>query len=98
MPVGELAEAMGVSVMTVHRDLEALAARGVLRRFRGGVSALPTSVFESNLDYRLGVQLAEKEAVARAAAELVEPGMSVMLDDSTSVLALAALVRERTPR
>ncbi|MFE9337880.1 DeoR/GlpR family DNA-binding transcription regulator [Streptomyces sp. NPDC007063] len=97
VPVGELAQAMGVSVMTVHRDLEALAARGVLRRFRGGVSALPTSVFESNLDYRLGVHVAEKEAVARAAAELVEPGMSVMLDDSTSVLALAALLRERTP-
>lgn len=95
--VSRLAEVMGVSVMTVHRDLEALARRGVLRRFRGGVSALPTSVFESNLDYRLGVHVAQKEAVARAAAELVEPGMSVMLDDSTSVLALAVLLRERRP-
>ncbi len=92
-----LAETMGVSVMTVHRDLEALARRGVLRRFRGGVSALPTSVFESNLDYRLGVHVAEKEAVAREAAHLVEPGMSLMLDDSTSVLALAPLLRDKAP-
>jgi DeoR/GlpR family transcriptional regulator of sugar metabolism len=95
--VAWLAEVTGVSVMTVHRDLDALARRGVLRRFRGGVSALPTSVFESNLDYRLGVHVPEKEAVARAAAELVEPGMSVLLDDSTSVLALAGLLPARAP-
>lgn len=92
-----LAEATGVSVMTVHRDLEALARRGVLRRFRGGVSALPTSVFESNLEYRAGVRVEEKEAMAQAAAELVEPGMSVMLDDSTSALALARLLTARPP-
>ncbi|NGO71120.1 DeoR/GlpR family DNA-binding transcription regulator [Streptomyces boncukensis] len=90
--VGWLAERAGVSVMTVHRDLDELARRGVLRRFRGGVSAQPSSVFESNLDYRLGVHMVEKEAIARAAAELVEPGMSVMLDDSTTALALARLL------
>ncbi|MFG3254714.1 DeoR/GlpR family DNA-binding transcription regulator [Streptomyces sp. NPDC048172] len=89
-----LAGKTGVSVMTVHRDLDELARRGVLRRFRGGVSAQPSSVFESNLDYRLGVHVAEKEAVARAAAELIEPGMSVMLDDSTTALALARLLPE----
>ncbi|MGW8380795.1 DeoR/GlpR family DNA-binding transcription regulator [Streptomyces sp. ODS28] len=90
--VAELAELTGVSVMTVHRDLEELARRGVLRRFRGGVSALPSSVFESNLDYRLGVHTAEKEAIAREASALVGPGMSVMLDDSTTALALARLL------
>lgn len=95
--VAELAELAGVSLMTVHRDLDELARRGVLRRFRGGVSALPTSVFESNLDYRLGVRLAEKEAIARCAAELVEPGMSVLLDDSTTALALARLLTGTAP-
>ncbi|MFI6874202.1 DeoR/GlpR family DNA-binding transcription regulator [Streptomyces sp. NPDC050400] len=93
----ELAELTGVSLMTVHRDLDELSRRGVLRRFRGGASALPSTVFESNLDYRLGVNVAEKDAIARAAAELVEPGMSVLLDDSTSALALAALLVDVTP-
>ncbi|WP_406134710.1 DeoR/GlpR family DNA-binding transcription regulator [Streptomyces sp. NBC_01089] len=93
----ELAELTGVSLMTVHRDLDELARRGVLRRFRGGVSALPSTVFESNLDYRLGVNTTEKEAIAKAAAELVEPGMSVLLDDSTTALALAALLVELEP-
>ncbi|MGR8006966.1 DeoR/GlpR family DNA-binding transcription regulator [Streptomyces hypolithicus] len=93
----DLAELTGVSLMTVHRDLDELARRGVLRRFRGGASALPSTVFESNLDYRLGVHTTEKEAIARAAADLVEPGMSVMLDDSTTALALARLLVDRTP-
>ncbi|MEU3601389.1 DeoR/GlpR family DNA-binding transcription regulator [Streptomyces sp. NPDC006798] len=93
----DLARLTGVSLMTVHRDLDDLERRGVLRRFRGGASALPSTVFESSLDYRLGVNTAEKEAVARAAAALVEPGMSVMLDDSTTVLALARLLAGLAP-
>lgn len=92
-----LAQLTGVSLMTVHRDLDDLERRGVLRRFRGGASALPSTVFESNLDYRLGVNTAEKAAVARAAADLVEPGMSVMLDDSTTVLAMARLLVDLAP-
>jgi DeoR/GlpR family transcriptional regulator of sugar metabolism len=95
--VAELSGITGVSVMTVHRDLDELARRGVLRRFRGGVSALPSTVFESNIDYRLGVNVAEKDAIAAAAADLVEPGMSVLLDDSTTALALARLLVGQTP-
>lgn len=93
----QLAELTGVSLMTIHRDLDELARRGVLRRFRGGASALPSSVFESTLAYRLGAHVAEKEAIAAAAAELVEPGMSVLLDDSSTVLALARRLREVRP-
>ncbi|MEU6955623.1 DeoR/GlpR family DNA-binding transcription regulator [Streptomyces sp. NPDC045714] len=92
-----LAQLTGVSLMTVHRDLDDLARQGVLRRFRGGASALPSTVFESSLDYRLGVNTAEKNAVARAAAALVEPGMSVMLDDSTTVLVMAGLLVDLAP-
>ncbi|GGS46168.1 MULTISPECIES: DeoR/GlpR family DNA-binding transcription regulator [Streptomyces] len=92
-----LARLTGVSLMTVHRDLDDLARQGVLRRFRGGASALPSTVFESSLDYRLGVNTAEKKAVARAAAALVEPGMSVMLDDSTTVLVMAGLLVDLAP-
>ncbi|MFF2652266.1 DeoR/GlpR family DNA-binding transcription regulator [Streptomyces sp. NPDC058045] len=95
--VAELSELTGVSVMTVHRDLDELARRGVLRRFRGGVSALPSTVFESNLDYRLGAHTAAKEAIAAEARTLVEPGMSVLLDDSTTALALARLLVGQAP-
>jgi DeoR/GlpR family transcriptional regulator of sugar metabolism len=93
----ELAALTGVSLMTIHRDIDDLARRGILRKFHGGVSALPTTVFESSSDFRLQTQVAAKNALARKAVEFVEPGMSVMLDDSTTVLALARLLGQVTP-
>ncbi|KAA9159648.1 DeoR/GlpR transcriptional regulator [Amycolatopsis acidicola] len=93
----ELAELTEVSVMTVHRDLDELARRGLLRKFRGGVSAQPSTVFESNAEYRLNAHVEAKAAIARQALTLVEPGMSILLDDSTSALALARLLPGATP-
>ncbi|WP_439593028.1 DeoR/GlpR family DNA-binding transcription regulator [Microbacterium sp.] len=93
----ELTELTGRSAMTVHRDLEDLAARNLVRKFHGGVSALPTSVFESSSDFRLLRRAEEKAALARTAASFIEPGMSLMLDDSTTVLALAHLLPASAP-
>lgn len=93
----ELAALTSVSLMTVHRDIEDLADRNILRRFHGGVSVLPTSVFESSSEFRLQTQASAKASLARAALAFVEPGMSVMLDDSTTVLALARLLNDVGP-
>ncbi|HVV14638.1 DeoR/GlpR family DNA-binding transcription regulator [Amycolatopsis sp.] len=93
----ELAELTGVSVMTVHRDVDELARRGLLRKFRGGVSALPSTVFESNAEYRLNAHVEAKAAIARQALTHVEPGMSILLDDSSSALELAKLLPAATP-
>jgi DeoR/GlpR family transcriptional regulator of sugar metabolism len=88
----ELAERFGVSLMTVHRDLDELERQGVVRKFRGGVTAQPSGVFESNVRYRLKTMRAQKAAVAEQAVKLVEPGMAVLLDDSTSALETARLL------
>ena len=93
----ELVELTGVSVMTVHRDIDELVRRGLLRKFRGGVSAQPSTVFESNAEYRLGAKIEQKRAIARAALRYVEPGGSIMLDDSTTALQLARLLPEAAP-
>ncbi|GAA0929941.1 DeoR/GlpR family DNA-binding transcription regulator [Virgisporangium aurantiacum] len=90
----DLAEQFGVSLMTIHRDLDELERQGVVRKHRGGVSAQPSSVFESNVSFRLRATLTEKQALAAHARTLVEPGMAVMLDDSTSTLELAKLLVE----
>ncbi|MEU5833155.1 DeoR/GlpR family DNA-binding transcription regulator [Streptomyces diacarni] len=95
--VAELTELTGVSVMTVHRDIAELADRGILRKYHGGVSAQPSTVFESSSDFRLHAHTGEKDALARAALDLVTPGMSLMLDDSTTALALAKLLPQVGP-
>lgn len=93
----DLAALADVSLMTIHRDVEDLSHRGIVRRSRGSVSVLPSSVFESSSEFRLQMQREAKNALARRAVEFVEPGMSVMLDDSTTVLALARLLNEIGP-
>ncbi|MEO3748163.1 DeoR/GlpR family DNA-binding transcription regulator [Plantactinospora sp. B5E13] len=90
----DLAEMFHVSLMTIHRDLDELARQGVVRKFRGGVSAQPSSVFESNVSFRLRAAREEKLALARRARTLIEPGMAVMLDDSTTTLEVARLLED----
>ncbi|HEY8472686.1 MAG TPA: DeoR/GlpR family DNA-binding transcription regulator [Natronosporangium sp.] len=93
----ELAEVFQVSLMTIHRDLDELERQGVVRKYRGGASAQPSSVFESNVSYRKRAAREEKLALARRAREMIEPGMAVILDDSTTTLELARLIVDINP-
>src|SRR5882724_5215348 len=67
----DLADMFHVSLMTIHRDLDELERQGVVRKFRGGVSAQPSSVFESNVSFRLRAGREEKQALARRARALI---------------------------
>jgi DeoR/GlpR family transcriptional regulator of sugar metabolism len=82
----ELAETFGVSVMTIHRDLDELQRQGVLRKARGVATAQPSGTFESNVEYRAKANIEAKRLIAQHACRHVEPGMSVLLDDSTTAL------------
>ncbi len=93
----DLATRFAVSPMTIHRDLDELERRGVMRKTRGGATPQPSSLFESNVRYRLGSATREKEALARYALTLIEPGQAVLLDDATTTLALARLLPELAP-
>lgn len=97
VPARELAARFDVSLMTVHRDLDELERQGVLRKVRGGATPQPSSLFESNVRYRLSAARAEKEALARFALGLIEPGQAVLLDDATTTLALARLLPGLAP-
>ncbi|WP_116949998.1 DeoR/GlpR family DNA-binding transcription regulator [Jiangella endophytica] len=94
---GELSTLTGASLMTVHRDLDELARRSLVRKFHGGVSAQPSTAFESSSAYRIRVQGREKEALAASALSLIEPGMSIMLDTSTTNLFLARRLGDLGP-
>lgn len=93
----DLAETFDVSLMTIYRDIDELEKRGVLRKARGGVTAQPSSVFESRVGYRLSAAAGQKRRIAQAALAYVEPGMSVMLDDSTTVLQMIPGLADISP-
>jgi DeoR/GlpR family transcriptional regulator of sugar metabolism len=95
--VEQLAAAHRVSIMTIHRDLDALQREGWLRKVRGGAAVQPSSVLHGDVHHRMKTMTGAKQQVALAAAKAVEPGRSILLDDSTTTLELARLVPEHGP-
>ncbi|WP_194164922.1 MULTISPECIES: DeoR/GlpR family DNA-binding transcription regulator [unclassified Pseudactinotalea] len=95
--VDRLVDSLGVSRMTIHRDLHELQELGVLRKVRGGASAQRSTGFESDLLYRRGHSVEEKQRIAAAAAELASDGDVVIIDDSTSALAVVPHLVQRDP-
>jgi DeoR/GlpR family transcriptional regulator of sugar metabolism len=95
--VEDMANRFGVSRMTIHRDLDDLEQAGLLRKVHGGASIESSPQFESDFRYRERIALGEKRAIAARAAGLVEPGQIVMLDDSSTVGAMAPLLLDLRP-
>lgn len=87
--VADLADRLGVSVVTVRSDLDQLAGEGVVQRVRGG--AIPTGERpgERSLEEGLAAASDEKAAIGREAAASVSSGQSVILDVGTTPLAIA---------
>ena len=92
--VDELAERFAVSAMTVHRDLDSLARKGVLERIRGGARAIPR---ERDVGLRRSTLSSLKQALARAASALIQEGDIVAFDDSTTVGAMFPCIAARHP-
>lgn len=86
--IEDLAERFAVSPMTIHRDLDVLAAEGWLERTRGSARTAGLRLHERNVNLRRRQHTATKRALARAALAHLRPGMSLALDDSTTVAAL----------
>ncbi|MCW2641940.1 MAG: transcriptional regulator, DeoR family [Dactylosporangium sp.] len=86
----ELAALTGASAETIRRDLMALELQGVLKRVHGGAtSALASSSEEAPFQERSSANYEAKAAIGRAAAELVKPGQTVILDVGTTALEVA---------
>lgn len=88
--VADLVRELGVSDMTVRRDLEILDDRGLLEKVHGGATAVEgNALFEPTFVAKSSLQRAEKDAIAAAAAALVEPGMAIGVSAGTTTHALA---------
>lgn len=92
--IDQLTERFGVSLMTMHRDLDDLAERRLLRKLRGKVAAYPALTMETAKRFREGLNLARKEALSAAALREVQPGQTVFLDDSTTLFPLVRRLAE----
>ena len=90
----QAAESLGVSSMTVHRDLGGLANQGLLRRVRGGaVPTLSAQPFAKRRDHHLGAKL----VIAQKATALVPRSGSIAIDASTTAGGLLSVLNQIDP-
>lgn len=88
--VSELTELFSVSDMTIRRDLDALGASGLVQKVHGGATVRGMlSTDEPGFQAKSRRQLDEKEAIARAASELVQPGRAIGITAGTTTWRLA---------
>ncbi|MEV4350543.1 DeoR/GlpR family DNA-binding transcription regulator [Actinoplanes sp. NPDC049596] len=90
----DMAAELGIAEDNIRRDLRELAAAGLCHRVYGG--ALPAAPAAADYATRTSVATDSKSRVAAAAAGLVRPGSTVLLDGGTTALALAGLLAEVT--
>lgn len=93
--VADLVRELGVSDMTVRRDLELLHEQGLLEKVHGGATAVEQSaLFEPGFSAKSELQRDAKEAIADAAAALVHPGHAIALSAGTTTYAVARRLLE----
>jgi DeoR/GlpR family transcriptional regulator of sugar metabolism len=87
-----LSAELRVSQSTVRRDLDSLESRGLVRRTHGGVIWIGDRANGTRpyaFDQRMTIDLDAKRQIAKAAAKLVQPGQTVLLDGGTTTFHLA---------
>lgn len=87
--VTALADTLGVSVVTIRNDLDALERQQVLRRLRGGAIAVRPARFQRSLHPLNHAFEAEKQRIGELAASLVRDGETIIIDAGSTTLALA---------
>lgn len=94
----ELARTVEASLSTVRRDLTLLEARGTVRRTHGGARIVNPRSDEFVFNARDTHQLAEKEAIGRACAALLQPRQSVIVDAGTTCYHVARFLEPLKPQ
>lgn len=88
----DLAQAVQASESTLRRDLDYWHQQGVVRRTHGGAIYIGNGHALPTLEERAATQLAEKQAIAKAAVARMRDGDAVLLDGGTTTLEAARLL------
>ncbi len=88
--VEDLSQTLGISRITIRKDLDYLQRRGLLQRTHGG-ALLPQSrtLFDPSLKEKERQHSQEKQRISAAALDLIQEGQCVLLDSGTTTTAIA---------
>jgi DeoR family transcriptional regulator of aga operon len=90
--VRQLAADYGVDTSTIRRDLEIMAQHGMVTRSHGGATLLAEPP-ETPYAVKVETAVAQKRAIARAVAESIRHGCSLMMDSGSTTLEVAKALR-----
>jgi len=93
--VSDLGEAFQVSDVTVRSDLDVLDREQSIRRVHGGAVLRAAGTREASFEEAMESSAEEKRRIGQAAAAMVVPGSSVLLDVGTTTAAIARALVER---
>jgi DeoR family transcriptional regulator of aga operon len=93
--IADLSQDLGISRLTIRKDLDYLQEIGILHRTHGGaVLRKSGALFDPPLKEKEGRQSKEKQRISIAAAELVQEGQCVLLDSGTTTMAVAKALKK----
>ncbi|SHL60918.1 transcriptional regulator, DeoR family [Chitinophaga jiangningensis] len=97
MEVQEIADELGISAVTIRRDLQQLADEELLIRTHGGaMKAPPRHPFTAYADKETQAVI-KKKYIGKLAAALVEPGDTIFLDCGSTVFTMCTHLKDITP-
>lgn len=97
MRVTELSSILEVSEVTIRNDLDLLAHEGLLVRDHGGAIAFTRTALSVAFDQRARLQLEAKQRIGQAAAGVVQPGDTIMLDSGSTLMEMAKRLPNLSP-
>lgn len=96
--IKELAPQFGTSIITIRRDLDELEQNGLIKKVYGGAVLAPRKGTENQHPFfsvRTQRCHTEKQRIGAAAAALVQPNETIVLDIGTTALEIAKCLKHR---
>ncbi|MFT4167522.1 MAG: DeoR/GlpR family DNA-binding transcription regulator [Dysgonomonas sp.] len=87
--VQDLSEKLGVSEVTIRKDLKYLESKKMLYRNHGSASSLSSIITDKHIDIKEKMYIEEKVSIAKAACTLLEPNDKIIIASGTTLLAFA---------
>lgn len=90
--IPEVSEEFSISEITVRRDFERLAKRGIINKVYGGATIIDTDSFEPILAQRMQENTADKKRIAREALSRISDGNIILVEAGTTCLELVKML------
>ncbi len=93
--ISQLAEKLGVSEITIRRDLKILEKDNLIELHHGGAVQYINTAHETGMEIREQIFSTEKEQIGRHAASLVKDGELIFIDSGTTTKAMIPYLKDK---